>query len=198
MVRMSSLGTVACIFSLGVAAPPCFWETHYQIMLRESHVSQTSHRHEKLLVKELTLFVDLFSVHVSAQACDMCACGRYRTACKSQVAPHSVGTELRMSGLVASTLASVPTCLQPYSRLKEEIIYCASGFHKLQSLDLLLLFTWWRRISQQTKHGTDRQMDRWYSCGRWEADSKEGTWEQNETHFLMPGAISSKIRHFLK
>lgn len=43
-----------------------------------------------------------------------------------------LATELRTSVLVASTLASVPTCPKPPIRLKEEIIYCAWWFHKLQ------------------------------------------------------------------
>lgn len=65
-------------------------------------------------------------VHVEA--------GEHLASVGSLFTVRALAIELRTSGLVASTLASVPTCLQPHSRLKEETIYCASWFHKLQPI----------------------------------------------------------------
>lgn len=83
------------------------------------------------------LFIYLVCMYVSAQAKDMVCMWRLEDSLQMSVHSSQVwvlGIELRTSGLVASASASLPTCLQPHSKLKEEIIYCASWFHKLQSI----------------------------------------------------------------
>lgn len=135
-------------------------------------MGQSSHCHEKLLVEEFTLFVHLFSMHVSAQARDMVCMWRLEDSLQMSVPSSPVlvlGIELRTSGSVASTSASLPTCLQPHSKLKEEIIYCVSWFHKLQSI--VPGFIAFYSCDEEGYHGsksmgqTDK-IDRWYSCGR--------------------------------